>query len=97
MTQKRSVQKKVHIWPPFSLMKSQLSFDVYKMQPRYMKLGLVGNEAETTSNGLTEVTLITTIGRQANLTTKEGTKIVSWFIQTQGNQEMESGMTYPVM
>ena len=94
---RRSAYKKEHIWPHFSPMKKHLLLDAYRMQPRYTKHGSAEKEAETASIGLTEVTLTTTIGTQANLTTKEGKKIASWFIRTQGNQEMESGMMYPVM
>ena len=72
---RRSANKKEHIWPQFSQMKKHLLLDAYRMHPRYTKHGSAEKGVETTSYGLTEVTLTTTIGRQASQTTKEGTKI----------------------
>ena len=94
---RRSAYKKEHIWPHFSPMKKHLLLDAYRMQPRYTKHGSAEKEAETASIGLTEVTLTTTIGTQANLTTKAGKKIASWFIPTQDRLTMISGTTFPVM
>ena len=94
---RRSAYKKEHIWPHFSPMKKHLLLDAYRMQPRYTKHGSAEKEAETASIGLTEVTLTTTIGTQANLTTKAGKKIASWFIQTPVKLGMTGGTTFPVM
>ena len=94
---RRSAYKKEHIWPHFSPMKKHLLLDAYRMQPRYTKHGSAEKEAETASIGLTEVTLTTTIGTQANLTTKEGKKIASWFIQTPVKLGMTGGTMFPVM